>query len=55
MLKCVELTKIPFRVTNIYDLNTKTYVFKLARSDQKEFLLMESGRSNVVLIIVTMS
>mmetsp|Transcript_7206 Transcript_7206/g.6483 ORF Transcript_7206/g.6483 Transcript_7206/m.6483 type:complete len:96 (-) Transcript_7206:79-366(-) len=31
------------RVNNIYDLNTKTYVFKLTRSEQKEFLILESG------------
>ncbi len=32
-----------FRVNNIYDLNNKTYVFKLTRSEQKDFLLLESG------------
>jgi predicted ribosome quality control (RQC) complex YloA/Tae2 family protein len=31
------------RVANIYDLNNRTYLFKLAKPDQKVFLLIESG------------
>eukprot|EP01089_Gocevia_fonbrunei_P001183 TRINITY_DN11108_c0_g1_i1.p1 TRINITY_DN11108_c0_g1~~TRINITY_DN11108_c0_g1_i1.p1 ORF type:complete len:480 (+),score=91.74 TRINITY_DN11108_c0_g1_i1:36-1475(+) len=31
------------RVANIYDLNSKTYQLKLAKPDQKEYLLIESG------------
>jgi len=34
---------VGLRINNIYDLNTKTYVFKLTRSEQKEFLILESG------------
>lgn len=31
------------RVSNIYDINQKTYLFKLARGETKEFLLVENG------------
>lgn len=31
------------RVANVYDINAKTYLFKLARGDDKVFLLVESG------------
>jgi len=34
---------VGLRINNIYDLNTKTYVFKLTRSETKEFLILESG------------
>ena len=40
-----ELRKalIGTRLANIYDINAKTFLFKFARSDEKLFLLMESG------------
>jgi len=31
------------RVANIYDLNAKTYLFKLAKPDEKVLLVIESG------------
>ena len=31
------------RIANVYDLNAKTYMLKLARTDEKVFLLLESG------------
>jgi len=31
------------RVANIYDVNAKTYLFKLARPEDKVFLVIESG------------
>jgi len=31
------------RVTNVYDINSKTYLLKLAVPDKKAFLLLESG------------
>ncbi|EAR88515.1 fibronectin-binding protein A, amine-terminal protein (macronuclear) [Tetrahymena thermophila SB210] len=34
---------IGLRVSNIYDINQKTYLFKLARGETKEFLLIENG------------
>ncbi len=34
---------VGLRVANIYDLDHKSYLFKLAQTDRKEFLLIESG------------
>jgi predicted ribosome quality control (RQC) complex YloA/Tae2 family protein len=34
---------IGLRVANIYDINHRTYLFKLAKPDHKAFLLIESG------------
>lgn len=34
---------VGLRVANCYDLNTKTYLFKLAKPDAKVFLVIESG------------
>lgn len=31
------------RVTNIYDVNQKTYLFKFAKSEKKEMLIIENG------------
>lgn len=31
------------RVANIYDLNSKTYLLKIVKPDQKLFLVIESG------------
>ena len=31
------------RVTNIYDVNPTTYLFKVASSDNKNYLLVENG------------
>eukprot|EP01102_Stenamoeba_stenopodia_P015841 TRINITY_DN546_c0_g1_i1.p1 TRINITY_DN546_c0_g1~~TRINITY_DN546_c0_g1_i1.p1 ORF type:complete len:1148 (-),score=396.63 TRINITY_DN546_c0_g1_i1:62-3505(-) len=39
----VSSSILGLRVANVYDVNPKTYLFKLARPDRKEFLLMESG------------
>lgn len=30
-------------MTNIYDINNKTYVLKLSKQESKEFLLIENG------------
>jgi len=34
---------IGLRVSNVYDINPKCYLFKLAKPDKKEWLLIESG------------
>jgi predicted ribosome quality control (RQC) complex YloA/Tae2 family protein len=34
---------ISLRVVNVYDVNPKTYLLKLAKPDHKQFLLIESG------------
>nr|CAB3264294.1 nuclear export mediator factor NEMF [Phallusia mammillata] len=34
---------IGMRLANVYDINNKTYLFKLAKPDQKVILLVESG------------
>ncbi len=34
---------VGLRVANIYDLEKKTYLFKLAKPDHKSFLVIESG------------
>lgn len=34
---------IGMRVTNIYDVNQKTYLFKFTRSEKKEILIIENG------------
>mgnify|MGYP002384799413 CR=1 FL=1 len=31
------------RVANVYDINSKTYLLKFARPDEKVFVLLESG------------
>lgn len=40
-----ELRKqlIGSRLANVYDLNPKTFLWKFAKSEEKLFLLMESG------------
>lgn len=40
-----ELRKklLGLRVVNVYDVDNKTYLIKLAKPDQKEVLLLESG------------
>jgi len=42
----VSSSVLGLRVANVYDVNPKTYLFKLARPDRKEFLLMESGKTS---------
>lgn len=34
---------IGFRLANIYDLNKKTYLLKFAKTDNKVFVVIESG------------
>ena len=34
---------VGMRVSNVYDYNAKTYMLKLARTDEKIFVLLESG------------
>eukprot|EP01117_Protostelium_nocturnum_P006408 TRINITY_DN2310_c0_g4_i1.p1 TRINITY_DN2310_c0_g4~~TRINITY_DN2310_c0_g4_i1.p1 ORF type:complete len:1128 (-),score=530.66 TRINITY_DN2310_c0_g4_i1:37-3420(-) len=43
VVKCLNEEIIGLRVANIYDINPKTYVLKLAKPDHKVFLLIESG------------
>ena len=43
MITSLEESVIGYRITNIYDINPKTYVLKLAKPDSKIFLLIESG------------
>jgi predicted ribosome quality control (RQC) complex YloA/Tae2 family protein len=43
VVKNLRNTILGFRVANIYDINAKTYLLKLAQPDQKYFLLLESG------------
>ena len=44
-IKCIISRKIYifYRVSNIFDINPKTYVFKFARNEKKECLIIESG------------
>jgi predicted ribosome quality control (RQC) complex YloA/Tae2 family protein len=42
-VKCLRSSLIGMRVANVYDLNPKTYLIKLAKPDKKVFLLIESG------------
>ncbi|KAL1519738.1 hypothetical protein AB1Y20_023246 [Prymnesium parvum] len=43
MVTSLEASIIGYRITNIYDINPKTYILKLAKPDSKIFLLIESG------------
>jgi predicted ribosome quality control (RQC) complex YloA/Tae2 family protein len=43
MVQCLRTSILGLRVSNIYDLNPKTYLLKLAVPDKKVFLLIESG------------
>ncbi|PRP86190.1 nuclear export mediator factor Nemf-like [Planoprotostelium fungivorum] len=43
VVKCLRDEILGLRVANIYDINGKTYLLKLARPDHKVFLLIESG------------
>ncbi len=38
---------VGMRVSNVYDYNAKTYMLKLARTDEKIFVLLESGVRSV--------
>ena len=39
----LEVAFLLSRVSNIYDLNPTTYIFKIARSEEKYQLLVENG------------
>jgi predicted ribosome quality control (RQC) complex YloA/Tae2 family protein len=43
MVKELRKDIMGLRVANIYDINNKTYLFKLAQPDKKRFLMVESG------------
>lgn len=43
IVKDLRRKLVGLRVANIYDVNQKTYLIKLAQPDQKHFLLIESG------------
>jgi len=43
IVKNLRASIIGLRVANIYDINGKTYLLKLAQPDRKVFLLLESG------------
>ena len=39
----LQNTIVGYRIANVYDINAKTYLLKLAKPDSKLFLLIESG------------
>ncbi len=43
IVKNLQSSILGLRVANIYDINPKTYLIKLAKPDHKAFLLIESG------------
>ena len=43
MMLSLRQTIIGYRVANCYDINSKTYLLKLAKPDSKMILLLESG------------
>ena len=43
MVLSLQQTLLGYRVANVYDLNAKTYLLKLAKPDSKAVLLLESG------------
>ncbi len=34
---------VGMRLANVYDMDSKTYLFKFSRNEEKRFLLVESG------------
>lgn len=46
-LRCIirHLKKdiVGLRVSNVYNINNKTYLFKLSKPDQKLYIVIESG------------
>ncbi len=43
IVKNLRATILGLRVSNIYDVNPKTYILKLVQPDKKALLLIESG------------
>lgn len=43
LVKNLHSTLLGMRVANIYDINPRTYLLKLAKPEHKAFLLIESG------------
>lgn len=43
VVKNLRQDLLGMRLANIYDINPKTYLLKLAQSEKKQFLLIESG------------
>ena len=43
MVSYIRDNMIGQRVTNIYDINPTTYLFKLAAGENKDYLLVENG------------
>ena len=43
MVLSLEQTILGYRVANVYDINPKTYLLRLAKPDSKVLLLIEAG------------
>jgi len=43
MVQSIKSKFLTSRVSNIYDLNPKTFLFKFMRPESKQFMLIESG------------
>ena len=43
MALSLQQTIVGYRISNVYDVNAKTYLLKLSKPDAKCLLLMESG------------
>ena len=43
MVLALRAQLVGFRIVNVYDIDPKTYLLKLAKPDAKMFLLIESG------------
>jgi predicted ribosome quality control (RQC) complex YloA/Tae2 family protein len=43
LVRDIKTKIVGLRVANLYDVNNRTYIFKLAKPEQKVFLLVESG------------
>ena len=43
MVKVLEEKIVGLRLANIFDVNPKTYIFKFAKNERKENLIIENG------------
>mmetsp|Transcript_27336 Transcript_27336/g.73637 ORF Transcript_27336/g.73637 Transcript_27336/m.73637 type:complete len:88 (-) Transcript_27336:12-275(-) len=43
MASVLQRQAIGYRISNIYDINPRTYLLKLAKPDSKIFVVIESG------------
>ena len=39
----LRLYKVYLRLANIFDINSRTYVFKFSKNEKKECLIIENG------------